>query len=230
MSTAARWTISNVLNIGNFGDCKRIHYQRNNGHPVQPGHLEHPYYNWHIHHSFRRCEWGTPCRSSLTRRNAGVESGTGNFSVSTYHSAADNTPYPSGPSRNVNRAGFLITGANVADRFWIIVPAGYSTVSRCDGHIQRYRSRSRRHHQQHFAGATLADRNFGLASRPSPDKPTLLLPPRRRFAIPGASIASIWAPFPENNLPLPIQLISFTAESERRCRVDFLEDRPGNSK
>lgn len=53
--------------------------------------------------------------------------GAGSFGVSTYHTAANNTPRPSGVNHTKNDAGNDISSL-VADRFWVITPSGYSTV------------------------------------------------------------------------------------------------------
>ncbi len=55
---------------------------------------------------------------------AGV--GAGTVSVATYGTFSNNTPYPSGVN-NINTAPGTNNSTNVADRFWLITPAGYTT-------------------------------------------------------------------------------------------------------
>jgi hypothetical protein len=54
-------------------------------------------------------------------------SADGVLSVGTYHTAADNTPYPQGVTNMNGPSGTDISKTNVVDRFWIITPSSFNS-------------------------------------------------------------------------------------------------------
>jgi hypothetical protein len=135
----------------------------------------------------------------------------GYVSVTTFPTAANNTPYPTGVT-NVNRLG-VDNSANVVDRFWQIGkdgPSGTATLtfqaapaevgSIATLRAQRWNSGTGKWDQP-IAGQTSSAYSV---------------------TVPGVTTFSPWT-VSGNNLPLPVELISFTAKGiENRVELEWI--------
>lgn len=153
---------------------------------------------------FRNAAGGTAIAVTFNKTSAGTESGTGAFAVSTYGTGAANTPYPSGVLHTKNASGVDIS-ANVADRFWVITPSGYSTVPNATvtfrvTNAERPTGTPSLVAQRWNTVASLWDAAIvGQTSTTT----------SAQVAIPGTF--SAWA-LSDSSTPLPIELLSFEAQ------------------
>ncbi len=153
---------------------------------------------------FRNAAGGTAIAVTFNKTSAGTESGTGAFAVSTYGTGATNTPYPSGVLHTKDATGVDIS-ANVADRFWIITPSGYSTVPNATvtfrvTNAERPTGTPSLVAQRWNTVASLWDAVIAGQSSTTTSA---------QVAIPGTF--SAWA-LSDSSTPLPIELLSFEAQ------------------
>ena len=127
----------------------------------------------------------------------------GNVTVSTYPTAANNIPYPTTPTAvtNLNRAG-IDNSANVVDRFWQIDkdgPSGTATVTFSAAPSEIGTISSLQAQRWNSTTGFWDDPISGQSSGPTD------------VTVSGITTFSPWA-MSGNNTPMPIELLSFTAE------------------
>jgi hypothetical protein len=137
---------------------------------------------------------------TLNVTGAGV--GTGTFEVSTYATAGDNTPYPSGVT-NVT-SGLDNSGSQVTDRFWILTPAGFTTSPTSTLTFTTTSTEA-----AGIGGNLRAQRwttgNVWESPLPSQSNPT-----STSVSVPGVTTYSPWT-LASHLTPLPIELLKFEA-------------------
>jgi len=125
---------------------------------------------------------------------------TGTFEISTYPTATNNTPFPSGVT-NVNSGGDA-TGSQVVDRFWILTRAGFTTVPTANITFTATSGEA-----AGIAGNLRAQRwtpgNIWETALPGQNNPTSY-----SVTVPGVTTFSPWT-LASHLSPLPIELLKF---------------------
>lgn len=136
----------------------------------------------------------------------------GNVTVSTYPTAANNTPYPTTPAvvTNVNSNG-SDNSANVADRFWQIDKDGVSGTATLRFEVSAAEAGTITQLRAQRWNTTTSTWDAPLSGQTST---------ATSATVSGVTSFSPWA-LSGNNSPLPIELLNFTAKVNEDENVDL---------
>lgn len=154
---------------------------------------------------FRTAAGGTAIPYVFNKTSTGTESGTGQISVTTFGTAASNTPYPAGVTHVKDAAG-VDQSANAADRYWIVNVTGYSPPPTANVTFNIANA------ERPTGNPTLwAQRWDGTKWVTPPITPSAANSTSVTITVPAAQmISSPWVVL-NNTVQLPIELVTFTA-------------------